>query len=131
LLFSNSTSLGLLDVATIAYAVDLGSIFLVQAGLANLVLSENRKNVSRGQTGLHKEIVVRFQRVLIFEAIVGAADLASALPIFWTISTPIGPVRFLIWYFAFAMFFVVRGRRRKQKENKDVALARNMNSSSN
>jgi hypothetical protein len=96
-----------------AYAVDIGMIFLILAGLSRLVI---RENTGSGNHQVHPLIVERFKQIVKLDYIIGGLFLASALPIFW-INTPIGFVRFLLWYSSFAFFFFRRKPKAVTPEN--------------
>jgi hypothetical protein len=59
----------------------------------------------------------RFRIFMYSYLIAGSVYLASALPIFW-VETPIGFLRFDLWYSAFAIFFVAFVRRNAPRESK-------------
>ncbi len=96
-------SLDLLNSESIAYALDVGVMFLLLAALALMVVKEERRTGSdRGHLRLHPLVLRRFRRVMKAQAIVGAIFIVSALPIFWTM-TPIGYLRFTLWYSSFVI----------------------------
>ena len=96
-------SLDLLNSESIAYALDVGVMFLLLVALALLVVKEEQKSGSAGgHRRLHPVVLRRFRRVMKAEAIVGAIFIVSALPIFWTM-TPIGYLRFTLWYSSFVI----------------------------
>ena len=83
------------DPASIAYAIDAGLMFLFLAGLAFIVLKEEGRSVEGKR--LHPILLKRFRRITLIETIVGLIYILSALP-FFTTSTPLGPLRFLLWF---------------------------------
>ncbi len=112
------------DVASVFYALDVGGLFLVQAALSRLVILQDGKSKSLRQNILDPVIVRRFRRVVVSEIVIGLFFIVSTLPIFWEIKTPIGQARFIFWWSSFAVFFVIRGKRRtgvKKKEEVDLS----------
>jgi uncharacterized membrane protein len=100
------------DFASSVYALDVGAMMLVLAGLAYLLLNAGRKHE---KNNLSPDLVKRFRRVMILETLTGAIFLVSAIPFFW-IPVPIGGfLRNDVWYVTLAVFFVttrsVRSRR--------------------
>ena len=103
LILESVDSLDLLNSESIAYALDVGVMFLLLAALALLVVKEEQKSGSAGgHPRLHPVVLRRFRRVMKAEAIVGAIFIVSALLIFWTM-TPIGYLRFTLWYSSFVI----------------------------
>jgi hypothetical protein len=86
---------GLADAASVAYALDVGGMFFMQAALAYLVVSEDKTGL-HGQRPLHPAVLARFQRVARADALVGIVFAVSALPFLW-VHTPIGFLRFYLW----------------------------------
>jgi uncharacterized membrane protein len=109
-----SANIQLVESFSVPYGLNVGAIFLVQGGLARLVIIEDKQNESLGRDRLHPELIAQFRRVTISDVIIGIAFLVSTLPYFWV---PIGPtyLRFLIWFSSLSTFFVVRGVSRKPK----------------
>jgi hypothetical protein len=96
-------TLDLLNSGSMAYALDVGVMFLLLSALAFLVVKEEGKtSPNGGHPRLHPVVLRRFRRVMKAEAIVGAIFVVSALPIFWTM-TPIGYLRFTLWYSSFVI----------------------------
>ena len=91
---------GLADAASVAYALDVGGMFLMQGALAYMVLEESGAS---GRRPLHPLLLARFRMVTRSSAVVGLVFVVSALPIFW-VSTPIGYLRFYLWSSSFLMF---------------------------
>lgn len=77
----------LANVSSVAYALDVGPMFLIQAALADLVIKEDKETKSLGKLQLHPEIIARFRRAINYEITAGVVYLLSALPIFWEIQT--------------------------------------------
>lgn len=103
-----SPSADILDAGSIAYALDVGVMFLLLAALARLVLREEEKARSAGRSLVHPVVVKRFGRIMKAEIAVGLIFAISALPVFW-VSSPIGGfLRFDLWYFALAIFGIAR-----------------------
>ncbi|MGI0085639.1 MAG: hypothetical protein ACREBQ_11210, partial [Nitrososphaerales archaeon] len=88
-------------------------MFLVLATLARLLVKEE-KYLGKERHRVHPDVLKRFKRVMIFEYVVGAIFITSALPIFW-IPTPIGALRFDLWYSSFVMFVGLRVRPRREE----------------
>ena len=73
-------SLDLLNTESIAYALDVGAMFLLLAALALLVVKEEHKPGSGGgHPRLHPVMLRRFRWVMKAETIVGAIFIVSAL----------------------------------------------------
>jgi hypothetical protein len=115
-LFTQSNTTVIADYTSSAYAIDIGATFLIQAGLTRLVIKENS-----GKEGshIHPMIVARFKGVLKIEYLVAGIFLASALPIFW-VNTPLGMLRFILWYSSFVFFFVRRPRKVDTRGNEAI-----------
>jgi uncharacterized membrane protein len=110
-----------LDWASFGYAIDVGGMFLILAGLILLIL----KRIDRKELKLHSVLLGRFRLAMYLYVFVGGTYLFSALPFFW-IDSPVGPVRFVLWYSAFAFVFLGvfnRRRERVQRGNK-ISAAR-------
>jgi hypothetical protein len=105
-LLASTKIMALVDPASIAYAIDAGLMFLFLAGLAYIVVNQQKR--SPEEKRLHPQLIVRLTRLMRIQAIVGGIYIASALPIFW-ISTPVGPLRFLLF---FAPILIVAAYRR-------------------
>jgi len=100
----------LADAASVAYALDVGAMFLLLAALAYLVVKED-KAASDGHKRLHPLVLARFKRSIRLLSIVGLIFAASALPIFW-VTTPIGYLRFYMWSPSALLFLFGRGIKR-------------------
>jgi len=103
-------SASLANSASIAYALDVGGMFFMQAVLAQLVVREE-KNAQHRQRPLHPVVLARFRRVAKADAIIGIMFAASALPIFW-VDTPIGFLRFYLWSSGFFVLIPIYMSRR-------------------
>ena len=107
---SKSSDLSFLNWASFGYALDVGAMFLILGGLIRPILRGKSPGIERGY--LHPVLFRRFRVAMFFYAFIGGAYLVSALPFFW-IGTPIGPLRFVFWYSAFAFAFLgILNRRR-------------------
>lgn len=105
-----------LDWASIGYGVDVGAMFLILAGLIQIIL----KGTDSKKLQLHPILLKRFRLAKYIYIFVGGSYLVSALPFFW-IDTPVGPLRFFFWYSPFAFIFLGifnRGRERHQRSKK-------------
>jgi uncharacterized membrane protein len=98
----------LADPASIVYAVDARLMFLCLAGLARIVVAQEK--IVAAEDRLPPSIVNRLNRVMKVETIVGGICLTSSLPFFWT-STPIGMLRFPMWSSSFLRMFALRRRK--------------------
>jgi uncharacterized membrane protein len=101
---------GLLDAASVAYALDVGGMFFLLSALAYLVVKEEEGSVERGRQRLHPLVLARFRRSMKVLAVIGMIFVVSALPIFW-VDTPIGVLRFYLWAPSSLMFLMGRGAR--------------------
>jgi uncharacterized membrane protein len=94
----------LLEFASSVYALDVGGMLFVLAGLIHVLLSEEKK---RGSHSLPPARLTRFRRTMLAQAAMGAVFMASAVPVFW-IPVPTG--QFLtnyLWYGAIIVLLVV------------------------
>ena len=98
------------DAASIAYALDVGLMFSFLAGLAYIVVRQQKAREEDKR--LHPLVLKRFERVVKIQAIIAIIYFASALPIFW--DTPIGKLRFYLWSSSFLMATAFR----RNKERK-------------
>jgi uncharacterized membrane protein len=107
---SQSQNISLLEWSSFTYAVDVGLIYLVLAGLARIFLIE----VGRPETELriHPSIIEGVRRTMRVEVFLGGVFAVSALPFFWVL-TSIGYLRFDIWYLSFGSGFIWFWRRRR------------------
>ncbi len=85
-LFSAQTD-ALASTFSIAYGLDVGGLFFMQALLAYLVLKEAGSG-EHGQASLHPVVLKRFKRIARADAVIAIVFVVSTLPIFW-IDTPI------------------------------------------
>jgi uncharacterized membrane protein len=108
-LFSVQTA-GMGNATSIAYALDVGTMFFMQAALAYLVVKEE-KVALHGQMALHPVVLARFRRISRVNAVIGVLFAVTALPIFW-VNTPVGYLRFLPWYSTFPILAVGLSRGR-------------------
>ncbi len=110
-----------LEWASFGYALDVGAMFLILAGLILLIL----KRIDRKELKLHSVLSERFRIAMYLYIFVGGAYLLSALPFFW-VDTPVGPLRFVLWYSPFAFIFlgVFNRRRERVQRGKKISAAR-------
>jgi uncharacterized membrane protein len=106
----SSQNLSLLEWSSFTYAVDLGLIYLVLAGLARIFLTEAKR--PQTELRIHPSVINGIRRTMWAEIYLGGVFAVSALPFFWT-QTSIGYLRFDIWYLSFGTGFMWF-RRRKQ-----------------
>jgi uncharacterized membrane protein len=85
----------LVEFASSVYALDVGAMLFILAGVVQILLNEEKK---RGSHDLSPDRLKRFRRYAITRVAGGVIFLVSALPLFWT-PVPIGQfLRFDIWY---------------------------------
>jgi len=102
MLMSNATQ-GLLSFTSIGYAFDVGFMFVILGTLALFVLKKNENLEGADQRfRLHPKAVPTFRRMMLEEYIVAAIFLVSSAPAFW-VQTPIGHLRFVLWYLSFVI----------------------------
>jgi hypothetical protein len=102
----NGATQNLLGFTSIGYALDVGFMFVVLAILASFVLKQKETAEAEDQRPrLHAKALQSFRHMMIAEYAAGALFLISAAPIFW-VPTPIGHVRFILWYSSFLIFLV-------------------------
>ena len=114
----NGATQNLLSFTSVGYALDVGFMFVILAVLASFVLKrEETIDAEEHAPRLHAKARQSFRHMIIAESAVGALFLVSAVPVFW-ILTPIGHLRFVIWYASFLIFLfrAVAGRRRNRKQ---------------
>lgn len=104
---------GLQDATSIAYALDVGGMFFMQAALNFMVVREERFPL-HGQKPLHQVVLGRFQRVAKLDTIIGIIFFVSALPIFW-VNTPVGYLRPYLWSSSFFILSLGMVRRRQPR----------------
>jgi hypothetical protein len=106
MLMNNATQ-DLLSFTSVGYALDVGFMFVILGTLASLVLKQNQKFEREDQRlRLHPKAVPTFRRMMFEEYVVAAIFLVSSAPIFW-IPTPIGHLRFVLWYLSFVIPFLI------------------------
>ena len=99
----NNATQNLLSFTSVGYALDVGFMFVILGTLASSVLKENRRLEGEYlRPRLDAKALLTFRRMMIVEYAVGALFLVSAAPIFW-IQTPIGHLRFVLWYLSFLL----------------------------
>ena len=93
----------LLEFSSSVYAVDVGAMLFVLAGIVRILLSEEKKQGSRA---LPPARLRRFERSVVSLAIGGIMFSVSALPFFW-VQVPLGDfLRFDMWYAVMVVIFV-------------------------
>ena len=103
-----SQPVALLPWSSFAYALDVGLIYLILGGLAFILLAEAKRPGS--ELHLHPAIIAGARRTMRMEFFLGALFAISALPFFWVL-TPIGYLRFDVWYLSIGVVFFWRPRR--------------------
>jgi hypothetical protein len=94
----------LLEFASSVYALNVGAMLFILAGLVRILLGEEKKG---GSHALPADRLRRFQRSVISLTTGGAVFAVSALPFFWVPVPFLGDfLRFYIWYVAIAIIFV-------------------------
>lgn len=101
-----SQDLTFLYWASVGYALDVGGMLVVLASMIYLIVRGRSKDLD-----LHPVTLRRFRIFMYSYLLTGGVYLVSALPIFW-VETPIGFLRFDLWYSAFAFFLVAFASRR-------------------
>lgn len=105
-----------LDSASFGYALDVGGMFLILAGMIRITLQEKKKGLG---TELHPVLYRRLRLATKFYLAIGGFYVTSALPFFW-IESPVGFLRFLFWYSAFGFVFFGIINRRRERVSKSV-----------
>jgi uncharacterized membrane protein len=104
-----TTDTPFLDFSSSAYALDIGSMMALIAGMMYIaVYEETHGKVKK----LGPVILRRFKVGTVLDASVAAVFLVSASPVFWVQVPGYGFLRFLVWYTALAAFIVSRTARR-------------------
>ncbi|HEV2138097.1 MAG TPA: TMEM175 family protein [Nitrososphaerales archaeon] len=114
---SSSPTEDVLNAGSIAYGLDVGFMFLLLAGLARLVVKGEEKARLGGHSSVHPVVVKRFRALMKAEIASGLIFVASALPVFW-VNTPVGFLRFALWYSAFVFFGFTRLYGRSEQANR-------------
>jgi len=104
----NGAAQNILGFTSVGYALDVGFIFAILATLASFVLKQERVDREAGRPRLHPNLLQTFEHMMIQEYIVAALFLVSAVPVFW-ISTPVGHLRFVLWYSSFVIPLIAHG----------------------
>ena len=107
---SGSGNFDFLGWASFGYALDVGAMFLILAGLIRIIL----KKTDGKELKLHHILLERFRLIMYIYIFVGGAYLVSAIPIFW-IDTAVGPLRFAFWYSSLAFTSLVIFNRRRER----------------
>lgn len=113
----NSQNDDFLNAASLGYALDVGGMFLILSSLVWLMLHGKKPSVEGRE--LHPLLIRRFRVGMIFNGVIGAIWVFSAL-VPADFQTPLGRLRFLLWYssFAFLLFGIVNRRRAKEDNQK-------------
>jgi uncharacterized membrane protein len=109
----SSQNISLVEWSSFTYGLDVGLIYLLLAGLARIFLNEAKR--PGAELRMHPVIIKKFTHEMRAELFLGGIFVASALPFFWVL-TPIGYLRFDIWYLSFGVGFFwhpprLRGRK--------------------
>lgn len=104
---SSSPTDDVLNAGSVAYALDVGFMFLLLAALARLVVKGEEKARSGGHSLVHPVVIKRFRAIMKAEIAGGLIFVVSSLPVFW-VNTPVGFLRFILWYSAFVIFGFTR-----------------------
>jgi len=116
----SSPTLAFLDLASVLYALDVGVMFLILAGLIELVLWKNTHKDGGTSAELHPAIVPRLRVGMIFYTLIGGIYLLSALPFFFDYNKMGNQLRFELWYSAFGFVFLGVVNRRREKDKHRV-----------
>jgi uncharacterized membrane protein len=103
----NSAAQNLLGFTSVGYALDVGFMFMILALLSSFILKQASVEGEGQRPRLHEKAIQDFRHIMIAECAVGALFLISAVPIFW-VPTPIGHLRFVLWYLSFLIFLFRR-----------------------
>jgi hypothetical protein len=102
----NGATQNLLGFTSVGYAFDVGFMFVILAILASFVLKREKAiDLEIQRPRLHAKARQNFRHMMISEYAVGALFLVSAAPVFW-VPTPIGHLRFVLWYSSFLIFVI-------------------------
>lgn len=105
---ATSQTIPLLTWTSFAYGLDVGLIYVALGGLARILLTEAKRPGSALR--VHPVILKSFKRTMRMEFFLGALFVVSALPFFWVL-TPIGYLRFDVWYLSVGVVFFYWPRR--------------------
>jgi uncharacterized membrane protein len=101
---ANTPTIGQVDFASTAFALDLGAMYLLEAGLTSVLLRRARQ----GTFKLHPDLVSNFKARFVGQIVGGVLFLISiAIPInflFLPIISELKYLRFVFWYAAFLVF---------------------------
>ena len=112
LLMSQATQ-DLLEYTSIGYALDVGVMYLILASLIWTVIRRRVADVGHAYTGSIRGL----KRTFAAELSVGVLFLVSTAPFFW-VSTPVGHLRFVLWYCSFIIFIPARISANRRVEGK-------------
>ena len=107
-LVTNSTYDSIAATTSLGYALDVGSMFVILAGLSSMVVKQNKFNEDAQFRKLEFDDLERMKHSIKIRLTVSVFFLVSALPFFW-ITSPLGHVRYLFWFASFAVFFISHG----------------------
>ena len=96
------TELAFLNSASAAYALDVGVMYLIQAGFDFIVVREER-----GKHTHSEALILRFRRLGALLSLGGGLFLVSALPFFWVVLGG-SYLRFDFWCASIAAFIATR-----------------------
>jgi uncharacterized membrane protein len=109
---SSVATLAFLDSASVAYALDVGIMYLMLAGFNYMVTVEEKRKTNPSEI-----LIKRFRRLTYLLLFGAGLFLISALPYFW-VSAAVGVyLRFDFWYASIAMFVGTRFASRGSKVN--------------
>ena len=94
----------MLEPASVAYALGVGSMILLQATLNYLLLAEER---AAPRKGIQPFLLERIRLRIWYGAAIGLLFLASALPIFWIPTSGISTLRIDLWYVGLALILLL------------------------
>jgi hypothetical protein len=101
----------LFEFSSSVYALDVGAMLFILAGLVRILLSEEKKSSPHA---LPPDRLRRFRRSVISLTAGGVVFAVSALPFFW-VPLPLGEsLRFYMWYVAIVVLFVAPRVGRRQ-----------------
>ena len=107
----------MLEPASVGYALDVGSMILLQSSLNTLLLAEEKASP---RSAVPPILLARIRRRMWQGVAIGLLFWASALPVFWIPLAFNSTLRIDLWYFALALILLLprlsrseRGRLRK------------------
>lgn len=106
-------TVALLTWSSFAYAVDVGLIYLVLGGLANILVKEAKRPGT--ELKVHPIIVRRMRHTMQAQLFVAGVFLVSALPFFWVVYDG-SYLRFDLWYLSIGVVFIWLATRRRAEK---------------